>query len=168
MRKTSAAVLALLFASSKAINVKKVEGYEAVSDEAEGVHVLDIGANTMTNNPSQFPEMGFPGPLRTAYYTQLGESSYDQKNGLWRQAIVQLEKKPDEPTAVRGPPEGQIGDAVYDHAMDATSGIPWDRSKSMAPSFVEKDKKVDPISPENYDPWVYKFSNENMPPYPQW
>lgn len=69
MRKTSAAVLALLFASSKAINVKKVEGYEAVSDEAEGVHVLDIGANTMTNNPSQFPEMGFPGPLRTAYYT---------------------------------------------------------------------------------------------------
>ena len=79
-----------------------------------------------------------------------------------------MEKKPDEPTAVRGPPEGQIGDAVYDHAMDASSGIPWDRSKSMAPSLVEKDKKVDPISPENYDPWVYKFSKENMPPYPQW
>jgi len=52
--------------------------------------------------------------------------------------------------------------------MGATSGIPWDRSKLNAPSLAEKKRKVDPISPENYDPWVYKFSNENMPPYPQW
>lgn len=49
MRKTSAAVLSLLFASTKAVKVSKVEGYEAVDNEAEGVHVLDIGANTMSN-----------------------------------------------------------------------------------------------------------------------
>jgi len=47
--KTSAAVLSLLFASTKAVKVSKVEGYEAVDNEAEGVHVLDIGANTMSN-----------------------------------------------------------------------------------------------------------------------
>lgn len=69
---------------------------------------------------------------------------------------------------MRPPPEGQIGDEVYDQAMGATSGIPWDRSRSNAPSLAEKKKKVDPISPENYDPWVYKTSWENMPPYPQW
>jgi hypothetical protein len=80
---------------------------------------------------------------------------------LWRQSLAE-EDKPEEPTAVRPPPEGQIGDAVYDQAMDATSGIPWDRSKLNAPSMAEKKhkKKVDPISPENYDPWVYQFSNE--------
>jgi len=52
--------------------------------------------------------------------------------------------------------------------MGASTGIPGDRSKSLGPSFMQKNKKVDPISPENYDPWVYNFSNENMPPYPQW
>lgn len=74
-------------------------------------------------------------------------------------------------TAVRGPPTASIGDSVYDAAMSATSGIPDDRSKSHAPSSLvqlEKRSKVDPISPENYDPWVYRFSRENMPPYPQW
>lgn len=88
---------------------------------------------------------------------------------MWRQSLAE-EDKPDEPTAVRPPPEGQIGDEVYDQAMGATSGIPWDRSKLNAPSLAEhkKKKKVDPISPENMDPWVYKTSWENMPPYPQW
>lgn len=28
--------------------------------------------------------------------------------------------------------------------------------------------KIDPISPENYDPWVYKFSKENMGTFPLW
>jgi hypothetical protein len=61
--------LALLFASSKAINVHKVEGYEAVDNEAEGVHVLDIGANTMSNSPAEYESvMDFPGPIRTAFY----------------------------------------------------------------------------------------------------
>jgi len=158
-------VLALLFASTKAVNVSKVEGWEAVDDEAEGVHVPDIGANTYSN--SGHPVFDFPGPIRTAFYAQTGAQVYDQKNGLWRQSLAQDDPK-DAPTAVAGPPEGQIGDTVYEHAMDATSGIPWDRSNSKAPSLAERNKKVDPISPENYDPWVYKFSNENMPPYPQW
>lgn len=58
MKKTSAAVLALLFATSKAVKLGKVEGYEAVSDEAEGVHVLDIGMPTMSNDSKGFA--GFP------------------------------------------------------------------------------------------------------------
>ena len=71
-------------------------------------------------------------------------------------------------TAVRGPPEGQIGDGVYEQGMGATDGIPGDRSKSTGPSFIAKKSKVDPISPENYDPWVYKVSKENMGNFPQW
>ena len=69
MRKTSAAVLSLLFASAEAINVRKVEGYEAVDNDSEGVHVLDIGANTMSNSADKFESvMDFPGPFRSAFY----------------------------------------------------------------------------------------------------
>ena len=52
--------------------------------------------------------------------------------------------------------------------MDATDGIPGARTKTAPASLASRKKKVAPISPENYDPWVYKFSKENMPPYPQW
>lgn len=31
-----------------------------------------------------------------------------------------------------------------------------------------KHNKIDPISPENYDPWVYKTSKDNMGNFPQW
>ena len=73
MRKTSAAGLSLLFASCNAVKLEKVEGYEAVDDQAEGVHVLDIGANTMSNSPDQYESvMDFPGPIRTAFYAQTG------------------------------------------------------------------------------------------------
>jgi hypothetical protein len=71
-------------------------------------------------------------------------------------------------TAVKGPPEGAIGTDVYEHAMNATEGIPWDRSKSLGPTFIQKRTKIDPITPENYDPWVYKFSKDNMGNFPQW
>ena len=75
MNKTSAAVLSLLFASSYATKLnlagddKKdaaggAPGYEAVSPEAEKVHVLDIGANTRSNSDEAFPS------IRTAYYAQ--------------------------------------------------------------------------------------------------
>ena len=168
MKKTSALVLSLLFATCNAVNLSKVDGYEAVDDGAEKVHVLDIGANTMTNNPETYPTMGFPGPLRTAFYAQTDAQFYDEENGLWRQELVQRHKADDFPTYVRPPPEGDIGEDVYDHTMDATSGIPWDRSRSKKPAFTQRRKKVDPISPEDYDPWVYKFSRDNMPPYPQW
>jgi hypothetical protein len=81
-------VLALLFASSKAMKLNKVEGWESVDDGAEKVHVLDIGMPTMTNNPKDFPEQGFPG-IRTAFYSQTGEEiSYDKENGIWRQSMV--------------------------------------------------------------------------------
>ena len=107
MKRTSAAVLALLFASTKAINVKKVEGYEAVDDGAEGVHVLDIGANTMSNSPGDFPVMAFPGPIRTAFYAQTGAQFYDEKNGLWRQNLAQTNTTDiTSETAVNPPPEG--------------------------------------------------------------
>jgi hypothetical protein len=89
---------------------------------------------------------------------------YDNQNGLWRQGAP----KKEDPTAVLGPPEGSIGTAVYDHAMDASEGIAGDRSKSYGPSLVQRKTKVDPISPENYDPWVYKMSKENMGNFPQW
>ena len=56
MRKTSAAVLSLLFASCEAVKLEKVDGYEAVDDGAEKVHVLDIGMNTMSNSPTNYPE----------------------------------------------------------------------------------------------------------------
>lgn len=65
-------MLALLFATSKAVKLGKVEGYEAVSDEAEGVHVLDIGMPTMTNHPKDFPEQAFPN-IRTAFYAETEE-----------------------------------------------------------------------------------------------
>ena len=169
MKRTSASVLALLFASSKAIKLNKVEGYEAVDDGAEKVHVLDQGMNTMSNTPfANYPAdavshdgaFAFPN-IRTAYYAQLGDNvEYDGENGLWRQNLVQRHRRDDGHgvTAVRGPPEGQIGDNVYEHAMNATDGIPGDRSKQLGPSFIQRKKKVDPISPENYDPWVYKYS----------
>ena len=32
----------------------------------------------------------------------------------------------------------------------------------------ERKSKVDQITPENMDPWVYKFSKENMDNFPQW
>ncbi len=28
--------------------------------------------------------------------------------------------------------------------------------------------KADPLSPENMDPWVYKYTKENIDPYTQW
>lgn len=31
---------------------------------------------------------------------------------------------------------------------------------------VAHKKKADPISPEGMDPWVYKYSKENMGPFP--
>ena len=68
MKRTSAAVLALLFSSSKAVKLRdSVEGYEAVSPEAEGVHVLDLGMHTMSNSPKDAPEWAFPN-IRTAFY----------------------------------------------------------------------------------------------------
>jgi hypothetical protein len=82
---------------------------------------------------------------------------------LWRKKVGEFDT-----TAVNGPPEGAIGDNVYEHAMNATDGIPGDRSKSNAPNFIARKHKVDPISPENYDPWVYKISKENMGNFPQW
>jgi hypothetical protein len=134
MRKTSAAVLALLFASSKAVKVGKVEGYEPVDDGAEKVHVLDLGMHTMSNSPSDAGEFAFPN-IRTAFYAQTGSQFYDDKNKLWRNSLAQKSDISGE-TAVNGPPEGAIGDQVYEHAMDATSGIPNDRSKSVGPSLA--------------------------------
>ena len=31
---------------------------------------------------------------------------------------------------------------------------------------VPQKKKADPISPENMDPWVYRYSKENLGPFP--
>jgi hypothetical protein len=116
MKKTSASVIALLLATTKAVKLNKVPGYETVDDEAEGVHVLDLGMHTMSNSPKSFPEMAFPN-IRTAFYLQTdveeGEFHYDQQNQLYR-------------------------------------------------------KKTDPVSPENYDPWVYEISKKNMGNFPQW
>jgi hypothetical protein len=71
-------------------------------------------------------------------------------------------------TAVNAPPEGHIGTGVYDSAMSATDGVPNSRDHSKAPTFAQRKGKIDPISPENYDPWVYKTSKENMGNFPQW
>ena len=173
MKRTSATVLALLFASTKAVNLNGVPGYEAVDDQAEGVHVLDIGANTMSNNGKALDGeavMDFPGPIRTAFYSQTGsELVYDNANGLWRslaQKHHKHHKAGEYDTAAVS--ESSKGTEVFEHALNATDGIPDDRSRSHAPAFVQKKAKVDPISPENYDPWVYKFSKENMGNFPQW
>lgn len=82
MKKTSASVLALLFASSKAVklNGDKVPGWDSVEDGAEKVHVLDIGMATMSNSPIGFPEQAFPN-IRTAFYAQIDDDvnvEYDQ------------------------------------------------------------------------------------------
>jgi hypothetical protein len=137
MKKTSASVLALLFATSKAVRINKVEGWEPVDDGAEKVHVLDLGMKTMSNSPKDAPEWAFP-DTRTAFYSQTGaEIVYDNQNGLWRNNLAQRHKRPDtDITAVKPPPEGDIGDVVYEHAMNATDGgIPNDRSHSKAPSL---------------------------------
>jgi hypothetical protein len=34
--------------------------------------------------------------------------------------------------------------------------------------LVQKSAKADPISPENYDPWVYEVSKDNMEAFPNW
>lgn len=52
--------------------------------------------------------------------------------------------------------------------MSGTDGIPGDRTHSNGPTFAQRKHKIDPISPENYDPWVYKFSKDNMGNFPQW
>ena len=122
MKKTSAAVLALLFSSSKAVKLRDgdggVPGYEAVSAEAEGVHVLDLGMHTMSNSPKDAPEFAFPN-IRTAFYLQTGsELEFDKQNGLWRQSLSQRAPRRDFDTAVLSPPEGQIGTDVYEHTMD--------------------------------------------------
>ena len=80
--------------------------------------------HTMSNSPKDFPAMAFPN-IRTAFYVQTdveeGDKVYfDKQNGVWRK---------DDVTAVKAPPEGQIGDNVFEHAMNATEGIPNDRSK---------------------------------------
>ena len=33
---------------------------------------------------------------------------------------------------------------------------------------LDRKAKADQLSPENMDPWVYKFSKENMDNFPQW
>jgi hypothetical protein len=58
-------VLALLFSSSQALNLRSVPGYEDVSPEAEKVHVLDIAQQPFSNSP-----LAFPNPPRTAFYAQ--------------------------------------------------------------------------------------------------
>lgn len=69
MKRTSLTVLALLFANSKAMRVSKAaDGMDnAVADEPEKIHVLDLGMRTMANDPKEFPEQAFPN-IRTAFY----------------------------------------------------------------------------------------------------
>jgi len=69
-------------------------------------------------------------------------------------------------SAVLQPPDNAIGTDVYEQANDATSGIANDRSKSLGPGFI--GRKVDPVNPENFDPWVYKQTKENSGVYPEW
>ena len=69
------------------------------------------------------------------------------------------------PTAVA---EDHLGTSVYDQSMDATTGIANSREHSLGPAFSQRRHKIDPISPENYDPWVYKVSKDNMGNFPQW
>lgn len=79
--------------------------------------------------------------------------------------MVQRHRKDIGDTAVS---EAHVGSEVYEQAMNATEGIPGSRDHSLGPSFSQKKKKTDPITPENYDPWVYKFSKDNMGNFPQW
>lgn len=80
MKRTSAAVISLLLSTSCAVKISKAPGYDSVSDEAEKVHVLDIGQQPLSNDQT----WAFPG-VRTAFYAQKeGPRFYDQQNGLWR------------------------------------------------------------------------------------
>ena len=69
---------------------------------------------------------------------------------------------------MRPPPEGEVGTEVYDHTMDATSGIAWDRSRSLEPTFAQQKKRTTPLSPDGMDHWVYEFSNDNVYSIPEW
>jgi len=35
-------------------------------------------------------------------------------------------------------------------------------------NLAQKESKADPISPENYDDWVYQFSKDNVGVFPVW
>ena len=62
MKRTSPFVVAMLFASCEAVklNGSGPDGWKDVSDEAEKVHVLDQGMNTMSNSPKNYGEFAFP------------------------------------------------------------------------------------------------------------
>jgi hypothetical protein len=49
-----------------------------------------------------------------------------------------------------------------EHYYDQQNGL-WRQQ-----SFVQKKAKADGISPETYDPWVYKIVKENIDPFPLW
>ena len=117
---------------------------------------------------------------------------YDKQNGVWRQEqemaqrnskdIANKEVRPDVYTTVwnnvdpashwrpEKAPKGQF-DSAYKHKdagvykVDANGHIV---DGSWSAKFAQKEKKVDPISPVNYDPWVYQYSKDNMTPHVQW
>ena len=162
MKKTSPIVLAWLFASCEAVKLtgnSDVDGWKDVSDEAEKVHVLDLGMNTMSNGPhgtaapATVGEFAFPN-IRTAYYAQTGRND-NKKDG----EDVPYKK------------DHMNGSDVLDLTNSASEGIPDNRDKQVAPrSFAQTERKAkaDPLSPENMDPWVYRYTKENIDPYTQW
>ena len=48
--------------------------------------------------------------------------------------------------------------------------LPAQAVRLDADNLVQLDRKAkaDQLSPEGMDPWVYKFSKENMDNFPQW
>ena len=140
-------------------------GYETVSDEAEKVSVL------------QTPNAGY----RTTYYGQASPPGYETvsdeaekvsvlqtPNAGYRTTFYmgkgskmvnlnQADPPAQEPVVPAGPEKV----SVLETPIASTHTTFYNQLKADP-----KKKKVDPISPENYDPWVYKFSKENMGNFP--
>jgi len=81
-----------------------------------------------------------------------------------RDNLAQWDVRGTETQSVAGPDvTDQIAESVHEMAMKGGDPYPNPRD-----NLVQKGSKADPISPENYDDWVYKFSKENMGTFPQW
>lgn len=117
----------------------------------------------------------FPNPYRTAFY--------DKENNLWRQATIQdlaqtedIRNKGVRPdvylhvkhavssTALPRPKTAPAGNPDYDHT-GSPAVMDTDENGFI---LAQREKKVDPIAPAGYNPWVYHYSKDNMGPHVQW
>jgi len=133
--------------------------YAQVSDDSQGVRPYSMEGYT---EPEKVLK---PDARITHTYTTF----YDKKNKIWMGDNSILAQTADD--AIAGPSAAPIGAWVHGQGMEAGEGIANPRNLAQAtPNMRNKGKKTaaDPISPEDMDPWVYRFSRDNTSTQTQW